>query len=78
MQIVQSTTMNHQIQCIETLTHDLQTSFHPVFFSGLEKLGRVERAKQIASLLGLWRLVMQLVHHPSLEELLIAHLHLER
>ena len=34
--------VNQQVQCIVTLSNDLQTGFDPINFCGLEELGLTE------------------------------------
>ena len=47
MEVVQVFPMDKQVEHVVTLPTDLQACFNPIQFSGLEKLGRFERPKQI-------------------------------
>lgn len=47
MEVVQVLPMDKQVEHVVTLPTDLEACLHPVQFSGLEKLSRLERPKQI-------------------------------
>ena len=88
VQVVQSAAVDHQVKRVEALPHHLDARLHPVLLRRLEELGAAQRANQVATLLRLrvmriplthlWRLAVQLVHHPALQQLLVRHLHLRR
>ena len=44
---------------------------YPVELGGLEELGLLERAEEVALVEGLWRPAVQLVEHVALEQLLV-------
>ena len=50
----------------------LKTDFNPVKRRLLEKLGRFERAEEVALPLSFWRPVLQCVQHVVLEQLLVG------
>lgn len=46
MKVIQVLAVDEKVQHVVALTTDLQTSFHPIQFSGLEEFGGFERPKQ--------------------------------
>ena len=56
----------------------LQADLNPVQLRGLEELGAAQRPKEVLLLEVLGRPVVQLVEHEVLQQLLVAHAHLDR
>ena len=69
--------MDEQVEHVVSLAADLQPRLHPVQAGGLEELGRLEGAEEVALLLRLGRPMLQSVEHKVLQQLLVAHTHLQ-
>ena len=69
--------MDEQVEHVVSLAADLQARLHPVQAGRLEELGRLEGAEEVALLLRLGRPMLQSVEHKVLQQLLVAHTHLQ-
>ncbi len=65
--------MDEEVEHVVALPADLQPRLHPVQARGLEELGRLEGAEQVALLLRLRWAMLQSVEYEVLEQLLVAH-----
>ena len=64
--------VDQQVQHVVPLPANLKTSFNPIKFSTLEKLGGCKRSEKVFFLLSFRRSVMQLIKHKTLQQFLIA------
>ena len=71
MQVGQVLTVNQEVQHVEALPADLQTSFNPVNGRLLEELGTLQAAAQILFVLCFCWFLVQLVQDVRLQKLLV-------
>ena len=70
--------MDEEVEHVVPLPADLEPRLHPVQAGGLEELGGLEGAEQVALLLRFRGTVLERVEHKVLQQLLVAHTHLTR
>ena len=78
VQVVEVLAVDEQVEHVVPLAAHLQPHLDPVELGALEELGCLERLEKVLLVQRLGRAVVQLVEHPALEELLVAHAHLDR
>jgi hypothetical protein len=67
VKVIQILTMNQKIQHIVTLSANLQTSFNPVKFSGLEEFSSFQLSEKVSLVLGLLRSTLQSVENVAFQ-----------
>mmetsp|Transcript_736 Transcript_736/g.1704 ORF Transcript_736/g.1704 Transcript_736/m.1704 type:complete len:700 (-) Transcript_736:62-2161(-) len=77
VQVVEVLAVDQQVQHVVALAAHLQPRLHPVQLRALEELRLLQRLEQALALEPLGRALVQLVEHVALEQLLVAHAHLD-